>query len=145
MLGDRAACEQALEQAEALFAARTESDAAIDCYSPAQSSRMAGSCYLSLGLPGRAEAVLTETARVVTEDEKVSALVLGNLGLAHIRQGQVDAAVTVLHSAIDVLEGTWGGGGLAVVSRAGRELGPWRAEAPVRELHDRMLGLLAPA
>jgi transcriptional regulator with XRE-family HTH domain len=145
MLGERRSCEAALDQAGTHFADRTDSDAASDCYSPAQTGRLAGSCYLSLDLPGRAEEFLSATVQAMAGEEKVSALVLGNLALAYLRQGQLDAATAVLHSAIDVLERTRGGGGLNVVFTAGRELSPWRAEASAREVHDRMLGLLAAA
>lgn len=104
-----------------------------------------GSCNLSLGLPDRAERFLADTVQAVGQEEKVGALVLGNLALACLRQGQLDATTAVLHSAIDVLECTRGGAGLNVVFTAGRELGPWRSEPSVREVHDRMLGLLATA
>ena len=145
MLGERLLCEQALAEAEKHFGARTDADAASDCYSPAQAGRLAGSCYLSLGLAAQAERFLSDTAQTMAAQEKVSALVLGNLALAHLRQRHIDAATAVLHTAIDALEGTRGGAGLNVVFTAGRELSPWRSEPTVREVHDRMLGLLATA
>jgi transcriptional regulator with XRE-family HTH domain len=143
MLGDRVACERSLDEAETNFAARSDLDAASDHYSPTQSGRLAGSCYLSLGLPKRAEELLADTAQALAGAQKVSALVLGNLGLAHIRQGQLDAATSTLHTAIDALERTRGGAGLNVVFAAGRELRPWRGEPAVHEIHDRMLALVA--
>jgi transcriptional regulator with XRE-family HTH domain len=145
MLGERHSCERALADAERHFADRTDSDAAIDCYSPTQIGRLAGSCYLSLGLPERAEEFLADTAQAMVASEKVGALVLGNLALAQLRQQHVDEAVAVLHSAIDVLNKTRGGAGLNVVFGAGRELSPWRTDPSVHEVHDRMLGLLATA
>jgi hypothetical protein len=143
MLGDRAACEHALDEAETCFATRSDLDVATDYYSPTQSGRLAGSCYLSLGVPERAEALLSATAQAMAGEQKVRALVLGNLGLAHIRQHQVDAATSTLHTAIDELERTRGGAGMNVVFTAGRELRPWRAEPTVQEIHDRMLALVA--
>lgn len=143
MLGDRVECEQALGDAEDCFAARSDLDMAADYYSPTQPGRLAGSCYLSLGLPERAEALLSGTAQAMAGEQKVSALVLGNLGLAHLRQRQVDAAVASLHAAIDELERTRGGAGLNVVFTAGRELRPWRSEPDVQEVNDRMLALVA--
>lgn len=143
MLGDRTACERALDEAESSFAGRSDLDAAGDYYSPTQSGRLAGSCYLSLGLPERAEELLADTARAMAGQQKVSALVLGNLGLAYIRQQQLEAATSTLHAAIDVLERTRGGAGLNVVFAAGRELRPWRREPAVHEIHDRMLALVA--
>jgi transcriptional regulator with XRE-family HTH domain len=143
MLGDRVACERSLGEAQANFAARSDLDVASDYYSPTQPGRLAGSCYLSLGLPKRAEELLADTAQALAGAQKVSALVLGNLGLAHIRQGQLEAAAPTLHTAIDVLERTRGGAGLNVVFAAGRELRPWRGEPVVHEIHDRMLALVA--
>lgn len=143
MLGDRTACESALDEAQACFAARSNLDVATDHYSPTQSGRLAGSCYLSLGLPQRAEGLLSATAKTMAGEQKVSALVLGNLGLAYIRQRQVEAAVASLHAALDELERTRGGAGLNVVFTAGRELHPWRGEPIVHEVHDRMLALVA--
>jgi transcriptional regulator with XRE-family HTH domain len=145
MLGDRTLCETALGQADVALDARTDLDAAADHYSPTQVGRLSGSCYLSLGLPDRAEVFLTGTAAAQASQEKISALVLGNLGLAHLRQRHLDQATAILHLAIDVLERTRGGAGLNVVFAAGRELRPWRAELAVQEVHDRLLGLLATA
>lgn len=145
MLGDRRACETALAEAEAAFARRSDFDAAADYYTPSQIGRMSGSCYLSLGLAAQAATFLKEAATALASQEKVSALVLGNLGLAQIRQRQLDEAAASLHTAIDVLEQTRGGAGLNVVFAAGRELRPWRSETVVQEVHDRLLGLLATA
>lgn len=47
-----------------------------------------------------------------------------------------------LHTAIDELERTRGGG-LNVVFTAGRELSPWRNQPAVHKIHDRMLALVA--
>jgi tetratricopeptide (TPR) repeat protein len=143
VLGDRAACERALGDAEDRFAARSDVDVAADYYSPTQPSRLAGSCYLSLGLPDRAEVLLFSTAQAMAGVQKVSSLVLGNLGLAYLRQRQLEAAVASLHAAIDELERTRGGAGLNVVFTAGRELRPWRREPVVHDVQDRMLALVA--
>lgn len=145
MLGDRKSCETALGQADFVLDARSDVDAAADHYSPTQVGRLSGSCYLSLGLADRAEVFLADTAAAQASQEKVSALVLGNLGLAYLRQGQLDLAASSLHAAIDVLEHTRGGAGLNVAFAAGRELRPWRTELVVHEVHDRLLGLLATA
>jgi tetratricopeptide (TPR) repeat protein len=143
MLGDRTACERALGDAEDCFAARSDLDVAADYYSPTQHGRLAGSCYLSLKLPDRAEVLLSAAAQAMAGEQKVSSLVLGNLGLAYIRQRQVEEAVASLHAAIDELERTRGGAGLNVVFTAGWELRPWRDEVIVQEVQDRMLALVA--
>ncbi len=70
---------------------------------------------------------------------------LGNLALACIRQQKLDEAAAALHSAIDVVEMTWGGGGLNIVFGAGRELRPWRQVAAVQDVYDRLLALMTAA
>ena len=110
-----------------------------------QLGRLAGSCYLFLGHPERAEPILKSTAEALHARPKTRALVLGNLALAYLRQRQLDAATATLHEAIDLLEDSRGGGGLTVVFSAGRELYPWRAEPAVQEVHDRLLALVARA
>ena len=67
---------------------------------------------------------------------------MGNLTLACIRQRQVDEAAAMLHRALDVVEQTWGGGGLNVAFSAGRELQPWRHVPVVQEASDRLLALM---
>jgi hypothetical protein len=69
--------------------------------------------------------------------------VLGNLALAHIRQGSREAAVARLHQAIDVTERNRGGGGLNVIFGAGRELRRWRQSNEVQDVYDRILALMA--
>lgn len=142
MLGNRQGCEQSLGDAQTHFSLRDNLDAAADFFSPGQFGRLAGSCYLSLNLPERAEYLLIDTIRVMQDRRKISALVLGNLTLAYIQQSKLDQATTTLHEAIDVVERTRGGGGLNVIFAAGRELRPWRRESAVEAVHDRLLALM---
>lgn len=145
MLGDVTSCEQALRAAEAQFGQLSTTDTAISLFSPSLFGRMAGSCYLFLDDARRAKVYLDETAAVLRDRSKSQAIVLGNLALASIRLGDLDEAAGRLHAAIDVVERNWGGGGLNIVFRAGRELHPWRAVPVVRDVHDRLLGLMAAA
>jgi transcriptional regulator with XRE-family HTH domain len=145
MLGERRECERALATAETQFGQITPTDAAIDFYSPTQQGRLAGSCYLFLKDPKRAEHLLHDTSEEMGDRSKSHAIVLGNLALARIRQRKLDEAAATLHDAITVVEGTRGGGGLNVVFAAGRELRPWRQVAAVQDVHDRLLGLMAAA
>ncbi|MDQ3405641.1 MAG: helix-turn-helix transcriptional regulator [Actinomycetota bacterium] len=142
MLGDKIACEGALAQADTHFGRVDEGDAAADLFSPTQPGRLAGSCYLFLGKPKRAMPVLEATAQQMGARSKSQAIVLGNLGLAYIRQDEVDSATAMLHRAIDVIEQTWGGGGLNVVFSACRELQPWRDLAVVQDVYDRAMALM---
>jgi transcriptional regulator with XRE-family HTH domain len=143
MLGDLAACEAALTTAEATLGRIGTMDAAIELYSSTQFGRMAGSCYLSLQDNSRAAELLEDTAARLGDGSKSQAVVLGNLSLALIRQGDLDGAAGQLHAAMDVIEQNWGGGGLNIVFGAGRELRPWRDVPVVKDVHDRLLTLMA--
>jgi hypothetical protein len=143
MLGQQTDCEQALAQAEVHFGLIDSSDPAIEFFSPTQYGRLAGSCYLFLNMARRAQPILEHTEQTLRDRSKSQAIALGNLTLAHIRQGQLDEAATVLHRAIDTVETTWGGGGLNVVFSAAGELRPWRHVPVVQDVYDRLLTLMA--
>jgi transcriptional regulator with XRE-family HTH domain len=145
ILGRRQDCEQALGEAEGFFERIGAADGAADLFSPTQHGRLAGSCYLFLNDAKRAEPILDVTAQALRDRSKSQAIVLGNLALARIRQQKLDEAVASLHSAIDVVEMTWGGGGLNIVFGAGRELRPWRQVPVVQDVYDRLLTLMAAA
>ncbi|MYQ47247.1 helix-turn-helix domain-containing protein [Streptomyces sp. SID4985] len=142
MLRSTSACERALSRAERHLSRADGSDAAAELVSPTQIGRLAGSCYLSLGNHRRAEALLSGTAEKLRDRRKSLAIVLGNLTLARIRQGNVEGAIASLTEAIAELETTRGGGGMNIVFSAARELRPWRNEALVAEAHDRLFGLM---
>ena len=86
---------------------------------------------------------MDSTRRLLAEPRKSTAVLLGHLALAGIRQRDPDAAVARLHEAIDVLGRTRAGGGFTVVVAATRELGPWRHQPAVRDVYDRLLNLMA--
>jgi tetratricopeptide (TPR) repeat protein len=143
MLADRASCEHALATADTSFTRVNDMDAAFELYSATQFGRLAGSCYLSLADTGRAVALLESTAAALGDGSKSQAVVLGNLARALIHQGDLDAAADRLHQAMDVIEHNWGGGGLTIIFRAGRELRPWRTTPVVQDAYDRLLTLMA--
>ena len=143
LLGARVSCERALAAAEARFDSITADDEAVHQYSPTQFGRMAGSCYLALNQPKRAEHFLQTTAASFDGASKPQTIVLGNLALAGIRQGKLDEGVRRLHEAIDVIERNRSGGGLNIVFGAGRELRPWRTSPVVHDVYDRLLSLTA--
>lgn len=145
MLGDGSSCEDALGLAEDHFTAISPDDPAGVLFAPTEHGRLAGSCFLFLGRPDKAEPILEATRRALTNQKKSTAIVLGNLALAGIRQRNVDAAVVRLHEAIDVVEHNRGGGGLNVVFTAARELRPWRNEPTVQDVNDRLLALMTAA
>jgi transcriptional regulator with XRE-family HTH domain len=143
MLGDLASCEEALATADSRFGRVGELDAAIELYSVTQFGRMAGSCYLFLEDTRRAQGLLETTAAALSDHSKSQAIVLGNLALALIRQGNLDEAAGRLHEALDVIELNRGGGGLNIVFSAGREMRRWRTVPAVQDVHDRLLNLMA--
>lgn len=142
MLGERASCERALSSAERHLGQVTESDPARAHVSAEQLSRLAGSCYLSLGLPRRAQSLLEQAAARLKGRRKSQAIVLGNLALAHLRQGELDNATGILNEAIDTVEAIRGGGAINVLFSATRELQPWRGRPDVQDVTDRTLALM---
>jgi tetratricopeptide (TPR) repeat protein len=143
MMQRRQDCERALGKGEALFERMSATDAAIDLFSPTDHSRMAGSCYLFLGDARSAQAMLETTASELRDGSKSQAIALGNLGLAYLRQRKIEEAAAMLNQAIDIVERTRGGGGLTIVFSVGRELRPWRQDAAVQDVYDRLLDLVA--
>jgi len=103
----------------------------------------AGSCYLFLEDARPARGLLEATAVDLTDHSKSQAIMLGNLALALIREGDLDAAAGRLNKAIDVIELNRGGGGLNIAFSAGREMRPWRTVPVVQDIHDRLLTLMA--
>lgn len=142
MSSERELCEAALLEAEAQIGEASATDIAAGYYSINEYNRLAGSCYLFLGLPKAAEPLL-ETATKSLAGKKCHAIALGNLTLAFIRQSKLDEAADTMHRTIDAVELTRGGGGLNLAFAAGRELRPWRNEAWAQDINDRLLGLMA--
>jgi transcriptional regulator with XRE-family HTH domain len=143
MLGQRSDCERALSEAQRRFDRVTDSDPALDLFSPTQHGRVAGSCYLFLDRPHQAQPILNATATELTGHSKSQAIVFGNLGVASLRQTQLDDAAAFLHQAIDIIEKTRGGGGLNIVFSACQEMRPWRHIPAVQEVYDRVFALMA--
>jgi hypothetical protein len=77
MLGDRRACDKALDAASSQFTRIQPGDPAIDLFSPSQHGRLAGSCYLFLRDAKGAAAILDETAQALRDHSKSQAVVLG--------------------------------------------------------------------
>jgi tetratricopeptide (TPR) repeat protein len=143
MLGNRHECQRALGTADAQFARVQPGDPAIDLFSPSQPGRLAGSCYLYLHDAKGAARILEEVAQALQDQSKSQAVALGNLALAYIRLGALDAAVARLNLAIDVTERNRGGGGMTIICSAGRQLRRWRDSADVQDVCDRIMALMA--
>jgi len=145
MLGDANGCVSALDAAEDDLTRIGADDPAGLLFCPSQYGRLAGSCQLHLGRPDQAEPILDSARQLLPGSRKATAILLGNLALASVRQGHLDAGAARLHEAIDIIERTRAGGGLNVVFTVARELWPWRNEPVVQEVNDRLLTLMTAA
>jgi transcriptional regulator with XRE-family HTH domain len=143
MIGNRRDCEMALARARNELTRIQPSDPAIDLFSPSQLGRLTGSCCLFLQDAKSAADVLEATALELQDQSKSQAVVLGNLALAYIRLGMLDAAVAKLNLAIDVTERNRGGGGMNIICTAGRQLRQWRNSVEVQDVCDRIMTLMA--
>ena len=142
MLGEQRDCERNLEAAEAELARIDDGDVAGDYLTTTEIDRLAGSCYLALDVADEAERHLRRAATALADKQKSQTIVLGNLSLTYIRQGELEAAVGALHQSIDGLERTRGGGGLNLAFAAGQALTPWRQQHAVQEVNDRLFALM---
>ncbi|EGX58721.1 hypothetical protein SZN_16425 [Streptomyces zinciresistens K42] len=142
MTGALTECEAALKKADAQFDRVHPDDLTAPFYTVNEYNRLAGSCYLFLDLPERAEPILRTTSRALASKKKSQAIALGNLTLALIRQRKLDEAAATMHRTIDAVELTRGGGGLNLAFSAGRELRQWRTEPWAQEINDRLLALM---
>ena len=109
LMHDLVACERVLARAERQFDRMSPDDWAVEYYTINEFNRLAGSCYLALGLPQRAEPILRTAAVALASKRKSQAIVFGNLTLSLIRQGKLDEARSAMHSTIDAVAdaGRW--------------------------------------
>ncbi|MFE7134511.1 helix-turn-helix domain-containing protein [Streptomyces sp. NPDC057638] len=145
ILNQRRECEASLVLAERYLTQAADLDIAASLLSPGQFGRLKGSCFLFLNDAPKAEEVLAENVREMRHGSKSHAIALANLALSRIRQRKLDEAIGALNDAIGIVERHRGGGGLKLVFQAGRELRPWHRRGEVRELHDRLMGLISAA
>ncbi len=138
-MGNRAEAEHHLDAADT-YAEQADLDS--DEWS-GRRLRMAGSIYLALDRPDRAQALLEQAVPLLDGRVKSQAIVVANLALAHIRQRRPDHAVQSLQQALGMVETTRAGGALPLVATASRELRPWRREPWVADVHDRLFIFLA--
>jgi transcriptional regulator with XRE-family HTH domain len=74
MTGDVSGCEDALRKAETQFDKVTPDDMAAEYYTVNEFKRLAGSCYLFLDLPDRAQPILEETVRALATKKSASSM-----------------------------------------------------------------------
>jgi len=144
LLGHAAECDRALTTARGAMAAVRADDPARGACPPRTYQRLSGSAYLALGRHAEARAALTEAAER-HEPGKVLAVILGQLALACLGEGDTDAALRHVRAAIELAEVTQSVGAWAVAFRAGREImrAFGGAQPEALEIVDRLLMVLA--
>ncbi|GAA1980238.1 helix-turn-helix transcriptional regulator [Catenulispora subtropica] len=144
MLGHVGEVDRALAAARAAMALIDADDPAPDACPPRTYRRLSGAAHLALGRYAEARAALTAAA-AGHEPGKVLAVVLGHLALACLGEGDADAALPHLRTAIELAEATRSPGALAVAFRAARELVgvSGGAQPGALETVDRLLALSA--
>lgn len=144
LLGRAAECDRALTAAHGAMAAISADDPAPGVCTPRTYQRLSGAAYLALGRHAEARAALTEAAER-HEPGKILALVLGQLALACLGEGDTGAALRYVRTAIELAELTQSVGALAVAFRAGREIvrGCGAAEPEALEIVDQLLTVVA--
>ncbi|WP_228561285.1 hypothetical protein, partial [Catenulispora pinisilvae] len=143
ILGNAAECDRALTTARGAMAAISADDPAPGVCQPRTYQRLSGAAYLALGRYTEARAALTLAAARYEPGKKL-ALVLAQLALACLGEGDTAVAQSHLWTAIDLAEMTQSSGALAVAFRAGREI--VRASGGTAEalaIVDRLLTVLA--
>jgi hypothetical protein len=142
--GQERAANLALDRADVHLARVAEDDPAFGLFHREQLGGFIGTCHLCLNDAKAAEISLRETLLTLgSGKERHRSVVLGDLGTAFILQGEPEQASRVLHEAIDLVEGVRSAAGMRRVSKAGRQLAPWRSEPFGQELQDRLLALSA--
>ncbi|MCK9872402.1 hypothetical protein [Nocardiopsis dassonvillei] len=104
--------------------------------------RIAGSVYLELDQPSRAQSILEQAVHVLSDRPKTRGIALANLSLAHVRQQEIEGATSVLHHAMDLSRTTHAGGATPLIASVVRELAPWRTVPAVVDVQDRFIDLL---
>ncbi|KOV83119.1 helix-turn-helix transcriptional regulator [Nocardia sp. NRRL S-836] len=143
MRGERRACDDSLGRAQQQFERTSPDEPAADMFSETHYDRLAGSCHLRLKDAKKAKPALERVAAQSSSRSKSRSIVLANLSVAHLLEQDLHTAAATLHLAIDLVEGTWGGGGINVVFDAARQMRPWRKEPVVDQVYDRLLTVMA--
>lgn len=138
-LRDHHDAEQHLDHADAL--AREAPDLDSGTWE-GRRLRIAGSVYLELDQPSRAQSALEQAVHVLRDRPKTRGIALANLSLTHVRQREVEGATTVLHHAMDLSCTTHAGGATPLIASVVRELAPWRTVPAVVNVQDRFIDLL---
>src|SRR5215207_6828136 len=131
-----------LERADFHLSKVTADDPMFGVFGREQLGGFVGACQLRLHDPTRAEAALQESARRLgAGKEKHQSVILADLSTAFVLQDDPEQACAVLHQVIDLVKLTGSAAGKRRAFAAGRQLTPWRNEAFVQDVQDRLLAL----
>ncbi len=144
--GDELAARNALDHAERDLdlMAPGEDPAFMYHYGRDGLTMVMGSVYLRLGQPGRAREAIHETIRLSAPGVVREQAVYGaQLARAFALEGEVDEAVRLALTALEVASRTGSARGVERVRQAREVLDSWAGSRPVREL-DEQLAAVAP-
>jgi hypothetical protein len=131
-----------LERADSHLSKVTADDPMFGVFGREQLGGFVGACHLRLNDPTGAEAALQDSPRRLgAGKEKHQSVILADLSTAFVLQGDPEQACAVLHQVIDLVELTGSAAGKRRAFAAGRQLTPWRNEAFVQDVQDRLLAL----
>jgi tetratricopeptide (TPR) repeat protein len=137
--GDRAAALAALDQAAHHLDLADDPLGGLDFFTAPRLDGLAGETYAHLGEHDAASSLLeTAIGRRAIADVKGRAVLTLDLAEVRLAQGDLDAACTLAHKALDVADGSVVQPIILRARAFQRSLGPWSAERPVRELATRV-------
>jgi hypothetical protein len=142
VLGAERKARLLLERADYHLSKVTADDPMVGVFGREQLGGFVGACHLRLNDPTGAAAALQESARRLgAGKEKHRSVILADLSTAFVLQDDPEHACAVLHQVIDLVELTGSAAGRRRAFAAGRQLTPWRNEAFVQDVQDRLLAL----
>jgi hypothetical protein len=142
LVGEERKARLLLERADSHLSKVTADDPMFGVFGREQLGGFVGACHLRLNDPTGAESALQDSPRRLSAGkEKHKSVILADLSSAFVLQGDPEHACAVLHQVIDLVELTGSAAGKRRAFAAGRQLTPWRNEAFVQDVQDRLLAL----
>jgi hypothetical protein len=142
LVGEERKARLLLERADSHLSKVTADDPMFGVFGREQLGGFVGACHLRLNDPTGAESALEDSPRRLSAGkEKHKSVILADLSTAFVLQGDPEQACAVLHQVIDLVELTGSAAGKRRAFAAGRQLTPWRNEAFVQDVQDRLLAL----
>jgi transcriptional regulator with XRE-family HTH domain len=142
--GDRLASLRTLHLSRAHQALNHEGDPTEGSFSQARLRGFEGICHVRLGLVSDGEQELQQAATDLdeTRDSVQKSIIMADLALARLRNGDPEAASETLRQSIDLVATTRGRVGTQRIYHVRRELDRWHREPFVTELDRHLLASL---